>query len=126
MTARRRLPNRRASISFDIEVAGLRYTATVSRFADGKIGEVFLNNHKSNSAADVNARDAAIVVSFAVQHGADPEAIRRALCRDSRGNASGPLGVVLDQLQSFVASSDKCETAAFAVTNDQREKETDP
>jgi hypothetical protein len=125
MTARRRLPNRRASISFDIEVAGLRYTATVSRFADGKIGEVFLN-HKSNSAADVNARDAAIAFSFAVQHGADAEAIRRALCRDSRGNASGPLGLVLDQLQSFVASSDKCETAAFAVTNDQREKETDP
>jgi hypothetical protein len=126
MTARERLPNRRPSISFDIEVAGLRYTATISRFADGRVAEVFVQNHKSNSAADVNARDAAIAFSFAVQHGADPEAIRRALCRDSRGNASGPLGLVLDQLQSFVASSDKCETAAFAVTNDQREKETDP
>jgi hypothetical protein len=126
MTARERLPNRRPSISFDIEVAGLRYTATISRFADGRVAEVFLQNHKSNSTADVHARDAAIAFSFAVQHGADPEAIRRALCRDSRGNASGPLGLVLDQLQSFVASSDKCETAAFAVTNDQREKETDP
>jgi len=34
--------------------------------------------------------------SFAVQHGANPEAIRRALSRDSRGNASGPLGAALD------------------------------
>ena len=56
---RERLPNRRASISFELEVAGLRYTATVSRFADGRIGELFLSNHKSNSTADTNARDAA-------------------------------------------------------------------
>jgi hypothetical protein len=126
MTARRRLENRRTAETFTLNIGGLRYTCTVGRFPDGTIGEVFLNNHKSNSAADNNARDAAIAFSFAVQHGADPEAIRRALCRDSRGNASGPLGLVLDQLRSFVASSDKCETAAFAVTNDQREKETDP
>ena len=98
MTFRRRLPNRRASISFDIEVAGLKYTATVSRYTDGRIGELFLNNHKSNSAADTNARDSAIVFSFAVQHGANPDAIRRALCRDSQGSASGPLGAALDLL----------------------------
>jgi putative DNA primase/helicase len=30
-----------------------------------------LNNHKSNSTADTNARDAAIALSFALQHGAD-------------------------------------------------------
>jgi len=93
---RERLSNRRPALTFDLEVGGLRYTATVGRFPDGRIAEVFLNNHKSNSAADVNARDAAIAFSFAVQHGADPDAIRRALSRDSRGNASGPLGAALD------------------------------
>jgi hypothetical protein len=98
MTARARLPNRRSAETFEIEVAGLHYTATVGRFPDGRIGEVFLNNHKSNSAADVNARDAAIAVSFALQHGADLEVIRRALCRDSQGNASGPLGAALDAI----------------------------
>jgi hypothetical protein len=45
---RRRLPNRRASTTF--EVAGLKYT--VSRFPDGKIGELFLSNHKNNSGAE--------------------------------------------------------------------------
>jgi hypothetical protein len=98
MNRRERLPNRRLAETFDIEVAGLHYTATVSRFADGRIGEVFLNNHKSNSAADTNARDSAIVFSIAVQHGADPEVIRRALCRDSQGKASGPLGKALDAI----------------------------
>ena len=70
---RQRLPNRRASKTFDIEIAGLRYTATVSRFAAGGIGELFLSNHKNNSGADTAARDAAIAFSFAVQHGADPK-----------------------------------------------------
>ena len=93
---RERLPNRRIGETFEFEVAGLRYAATVGRFPDGRIGEIFLNNHKSNSAADTNARDSAIVFSIAVQHGADVETIRRALCRDSHGDASGPLGEVLD------------------------------
>jgi hypothetical protein len=96
MTVRTRLPNRRGSTNFELEVSGLRYTCTFSRFRDGRIGELFLSNHQSNSAADVNARDAAIAFSFVVQYGADPEAIRSALSRDSQGRASGPLGAVLD------------------------------
>jgi hypothetical protein len=96
VTNREHLPNRRASTTFNFEVAGLHYTATVSRFGDGRIGELFINNHKSNSAADTNARDAAITFSIAVQHGADPEVIRRALCRNSDGSASGPLGMARD------------------------------
>jgi hypothetical protein len=76
-------------------VAGLRYTATVGRFPDGRPGEIFLSNHKTNSAADTNARDSAIVCSIALQCGADPETIRRALCR-SGGRPSGPLGAALD------------------------------
>jgi hypothetical protein len=96
MTNRNRLPNRRSAESFELEVEGLRYTATVGRFPDGTIGEFFLNNHKSNSSADSAARDSAIVLSIALQHGADLETIRRALCHDSHGRASGLLGAALD------------------------------
>jgi hypothetical protein len=69
-----------------------------ARLPDGSIGELLLTNHKSNSAADTNARDSAITFSIAIQHSADPETIRRALCRDSQGRASGPLGTALDLL----------------------------
>jgi hypothetical protein len=93
---RRRLPNRRASESFTFELNGLRFTATVSRFDDGRIGELFLNNHKFGNQSDTNARDAAILLSFALQHGADIETIRRALCRDSQGRALGPIAEALD------------------------------
>jgi ribonucleoside-diphosphate reductase alpha chain len=97
MTERERLPNRRNSESFSFELNGLRFTATVSRFADGRIGEIFLNNHKFGNQSDTNARDAAIIFSFAVQYGADADAIR-ALCRDALGRALGPVGAALDIL----------------------------
>jgi hypothetical protein len=96
VTGRQRLNNRRMSWTFELEALGLRYTCSYSRFLDGRLGELFLSNHKSNSAADTNARDAAIACSLAFQNGADPEVIRRALCRDENGKASGPLGVALD------------------------------
>lgn len=95
---RARLPNRRASETFNLECAGLAYTCTVGRFADGRVAEVFLSNHKAGSAADTAARDAAISASLALQHGADLETLRRALCRDGAGRASGVLGAALDRL----------------------------
>jgi len=98
MTARKRLPSRRHAETFELTVSALRYVCTVGRFGAGRIREMFLTNQKNNSAADSAARDAAIAFSFAVQHGADPAAIRKALCRDSRGRASGPLGRALDLL----------------------------
>jgi hypothetical protein len=97
MTAfRTRLPNRRASENFAFELDGLRFTATVSYFENGQLAELFLNNHKSGNQVDTNARDSAIVLSFALQCGADADAIRKALCRDSQGRALGPLGAALD------------------------------
>jgi len=96
MTDRQRLTNRRASETFDIESQGLRFTATVSRFADGSIAEIFLQDHKAGSAAGIMASDAAIAASLSLQHGCPAEVLSKALCRDVRGNASGPLGAVLD------------------------------
>jgi hypothetical protein len=97
MQQRQRLPNRRVGQTFELEV-GLKYTATVGRFSDDRIAEIFLSNHKTNSAADVNARDAAITCSIALQFGADVETIRKALSRDSQGRATGPLGAALDRI----------------------------
>jgi hypothetical protein len=96
MATRTRLPNRRHSETFELIASRLGFTCTYSCFADGKIGELFLSNHKTNSMADQLARDAAVVFSIAVQCGADPEVIRRALGRDARGNATSPLGVALE------------------------------
>ncbi len=95
---RQRLPDRRASESFNFEVAGFRYVATVSRFDDGRAAEIFLGNGKAGSTTDAAARDSAVVASIALQHGVPLETLRRALLRDSQGRPGGPLGAVLDIL----------------------------
>jgi hypothetical protein len=74
----------------------MRFTATISRFEDGSLAEVFLTNHRAGSDADASACDAAVIASIALQHGVPLEVIRRALMRDSRGKARTPLGAALD------------------------------
>ena len=92
---RERLRNRRRSENFTFDPTA-KFTATISRYADGRVAELFLNNHKGGNQADTNARDSAIVLSFALQHGGDIDEIRKALCRDSKGRALSPLGAALD------------------------------
>ena len=96
MTARERLPDRRSSLSFCFECNGLHYTATISRYADGRLAEIFLCNAKAGSHSDAAAKDSAVVCSIALQHGVPVETIRKALLRDARGAASSPLGTALD------------------------------
>jgi hypothetical protein len=95
---RRRLPNRRQSETFYLEAQGLKFTCTISRFSDGRLAEIFLQNHKAGSMAGINAQDAAVVCSLALQHGVPLDVIRRALMRDGKGRASGPLATALDKL----------------------------
>jgi hypothetical protein len=87
MSPRQHVANRRPNTTFDFRCGNLCYTCSYSRFASGGIAELFLSNHKSNSHADTAARDSAITFSIAVQHGADSEIIRRALCRDASSSA---------------------------------------
>ena len=95
---RRRLPSRRASLTFNFEAQGLKFTCTASRFASGELAEVFISNGRAGSMASVNASDAAIVCSLALQFGVPAETIRHALLRDQNGRASGPLAAALDIL----------------------------
>jgi len=95
---RERLHNRRASLLFDFESMGMRFTASVSRYPDSRIAELFIDNHKAGSAIGTLVRDAAIIFSFAVQHGADADAVRRALGRDGNGRALGRIAEALDRI----------------------------
>jgi hypothetical protein len=96
---RRRLPNRRAGETFDLEVGGLHYTATVGRFDNGELAEIFLSSSKAGSDSDTAARDSAVVASIALQHGVPADVIRHALMRNRDGSACGPLGAALDREQ---------------------------
>lgn len=81
MVKRLRLANRRACESFTFELDRLRFTTTIGRFPNGKVGEIFLQNHKPGSQSDFNARDSAIAASLALQHGTPLETLRKAILR---------------------------------------------
>jgi hypothetical protein len=66
---RERLPNRRASETLQFEHGGFRYVASLSRFADGRLAEVFLSGPKTGTDVASAARDSSIVASIALQHG---------------------------------------------------------
>ncbi len=97
-TQRKRLPNRREHELINFTHGGFCYVAGIGRFDDGRLAEVFLNVAKSGTTIETHARDAAIVASIALQHGASAEVIRHALTCNSNGSASGVLGTLLDLL----------------------------
>jgi hypothetical protein len=94
--ARERLPNRRDSETLSFCCNDLSYNASISRFADGRLAEIFISNAKVGSQSDAAAKDAAVVCSIALQFGVPLDIIRKALLRDPRGVASSPLGTALD------------------------------
>jgi ribonucleoside-diphosphate reductase alpha chain len=112
---RQRLPNRRASETFEVTAQGLSYHATVSRFDDGRVAEIFLSNHKTGSHADTAAKDSAVVCSIALQFGVPLGVIRKALMRDSHGRPNGPLGVALDLLAAEEGASG-CDGKVTTIT----------
>jgi hypothetical protein len=94
---RQRLANRRGSESFGFQCGGFAYVATISRFPDNRLAEIFLTtNGKCGSDTDTAARDGAVVCSLALQYGVPVDVIRRALLRNTDGCGSGPLAVALD------------------------------
>ena len=70
------LPARRPCTTFDFQFRGIGYTASVGFKVDpetgviGDAGELFLDCHKSSSDLTALARDAAVSISLALQHGA--------------------------------------------------------
>jgi hypothetical protein len=98
MTARERLPNRRACESFELRHGGFDFTVAAGRYPDGRIAEVFLSSHKPGSPIEAIARDAAVTVSIALQFGVPIETIRGALTKDHDGEPATLLGAALDAL----------------------------
>jgi hypothetical protein len=66
---RRSLPQRRAAETFNMRFWNQAFTVTVGFYADGTPGEVFIDGGKTGQDIQNTARDAAVVLSLAIQHG---------------------------------------------------------
>lgn len=87
---RRVLPNRRRNETISATVGGTKVYVTLSRFADGRVAEVFLKANKAGSGVQGFAQSLAIAVSIGLQHGATVAEYANAL----RGVSFEPDGIV--------------------------------
>lgn len=118
MTERHRLPSRRQTYTAAFVHQGKRFVGSASLYpGKGKPewGEIFLNYPKGGEVSDL-ARDAAVLVSVALQYGAPLTEIRKSLTRleprDQPGltlsinqewpEAAGPVGTFIDLLASWL------------------------
>jgi hypothetical protein len=100
MTARRILPQRRRAETFELAFGGLdrAHTVTVGYYDDHSVGEVFINGGKSGEMVESIARDGAVLLSLALQYGADLQNIKSAITRDGQGSPASIIGAVVDRL----------------------------
>jgi len=100
MTTREALPNRRMSTTVKFRFGGQNraYHLTCGYYADGRLGEVFVNGGKAGQEVDALARDGAVLISLALQHGVPTQIMRGAITRNRDGTPSTVIGAVLDKL----------------------------
>ena len=96
--ARKILPQRRRSETFFMHHGKHKFQVTVGYFTTEEIGEVFISGAKTGSEMDALCRDAAILLSLALQHGTPLDIIRHAITREANGEASTIIGAVVDKL----------------------------
>jgi hypothetical protein len=95
---RRTLPQRRAAETFDLRFWSQNFTVTVGFFDDGTPGEVFIDGCKTGNDIESIARDAAVLLSLALQHGVPPETISHAITRGASEEPASILGAVVDSI----------------------------
>jgi hypothetical protein len=98
---RRILPQRRRAETFTVVHWNQPFVVTVGFFDDGTPGEVFVDSRKTGGDVEAIARDAAVAISLALQHGAAVETLQHAITRNSNGSSASILGAVVDCLSAI-------------------------
>jgi hypothetical protein len=101
MSNRRILPQRRSAETFHLRFWNQPVSVTVGYYEDGAPGEIFVDAGKTGEDVQSTARDAAVVLSLALQHGATVATIQHAVTRSGNGEAASILGAIIDRLSAL-------------------------
>ena len=94
------LPNRRPHETFTFEHWGQTYVVGIGFVGDEPM-EIFLDCSKTGWDAEVLARDSAVILSIALQHGVNIEELRHTISRNLDGAPSGPMGKLLELISGM-------------------------
>lgn len=96
---REALPQRRPAETHTLRFWNQDFTVTVGSYADGRPAEVFVDGAKTGADTAATARDAAVLLSLALQHQVPLETIRHAITRAGNGGEPASiLGAIVDHL----------------------------
>ena|SRR5690348_8021152 len=91
--------NRRPGYAIEFYCGNQNFHAKLG-FDGRKLIEVFLTCGKIGSDANLIMREASILLSYALQSGADPEEMKASMPRRNNGSPEGPIGTLLDLITS--------------------------
>lgn len=103
---RSRLPDRRATETFEVDHDNAVYTVSVGYSGipgidpDARAGEIFVSAGRAGTGLDITMRDAAIAASIALQYGCPPEVLSKAFLRNDDGTPAGIMAAVADSIAS--------------------------
>jgi ribonucleoside-diphosphate reductase alpha chain len=103
MTAREAMPQRRPASTISLFIGNDTYAVTAGFYPDGRIGEVFVTAPKVGTDLEAILRDGAILLSFALQHGASLDDIVRTMTRNAAGDAASILGRLTEAVRENLA-----------------------
>lgn len=92
------LDPRRYAESFEMNFRGMPFQVSVGYFMNCKPAEVFVSSVKSGTDLEGVSRDAAVLLSIALQYGAPIETIQGAITRTLQGDPQTVIGAIVDQL----------------------------
>ncbi len=106
--ARHRLPDRRRAFVLQVQPdLGSRVIYTVSvGYDETGVREVFISCNKLTSAANFAGLELAVLISIALQHGANLRELATALPRENDGKPQGAAGAILDAILDRAADID--------------------
>ena len=98
---REKLPNLRGQMTFEFAHAypgadPHTWTASIGFYADGRPAEIFVSLVDRRAKISVDALDAAVLISFALQHGATLERMGAAMTRGEDGTPHRFKGALID------------------------------
>jgi hypothetical protein len=98
---RRILSQRRPVATFELHHDNQTYQISVGYFCDGnrlEPAEVFVNGAKVGSMVEAIARDAAVLLSIAMQYGVPLKVLAGAVTREGDNSAASIIGRIVDRL----------------------------
>ena len=89
---REKMPDRRETETFSFEHEDLSYIASLGRFSDGRLSELFISGGIVGSSVRIMTQELSVLLSISLQHGVPLKTLRDGLPKLNNGKFAGPLG----------------------------------